>query len=253
MPEDALVNGQVGQPASPEPQGGTVTEQGGTVLNSGQSVPESEQPLTLTKGQLDQIIADAFESRKQNWLDEAYQNTQSMNDKYEKRLNDTIAMFEQVGMKNVDKVTAAKFLREQDKRNAAENVPAQGQGQQQIDPVYAQFLQRFGAQNAGDPGLQGAYNLERDFGIQLLRDDPEYTEFFGDPQKRWRDTYAFIRDYERALEKKKGRSADTQQANGNIAAIPSISGAGRKSSAIDNKAKATDIISQGLAEMNNKR
>lgn len=247
MPEEALGTGQVGQPASPEPQGGTVTEQGGTVQPSGASVPETEQPLSLTQSQLNQMIKDAMNAEKQNWLNEAYQNTQSMNDKFEARVNATIAQFEKAGIKNVDKVTAAKYLREQDRQAQAE-----AQKQPQIEPAYQQFLSRFGARNAADPRLQGAYSLEKEYGITLGREDPEYSEYFGDPNKRWGNAYQFIRDYERALEKKKARSANPQ-GQGNVAGLPSMSGTGRKSSAIPNTMKSSDILDQALAEMRNQR
>ena len=251
MPVEDLVNGQVGQPVSPESQGGTATGNGATVQPSGQSAPESEQPLTLTKAQLDQYITDALNAQKQTWLNEAYQNTQSMNDKFEKRVNDTIAQFEKVGIKT-DKVTAAKYLREQDKQASEAQAQAQVQGQQRIDPAYAQFLGRFGSRDASDPRLQGAYALEQEYGIQLLKDDPEFTEFFGDPNKRWGNSYQFTRDYERALSKKKERTADNPQAN--IAGLPTMSGAGPKSSAIPNTMSSEDIYSRALAERrNNKR
>ena len=156
MPEEALGSGSVGQPMSPEPQAPAVTE-GGTTDVSGASAPQTEQPLSLTQSQLNQMIADAINSQKQAWLNEAYQNTQSMNDKFEKRVNDTISQFEKAGIKNVDKVTAAKYLREQDRQAQAE-----AQRQPQIEPAYQQFLSRFGARNAADPRLQGAYSLEKE-------------------------------------------------------------------------------------------
>ena len=242
MPEEALGNGQVGQPASPEVQGGTVTENSSTVQPGSQSAPNTEQPLTLTRSQLDQYINDALNAQKQTWLNEAYQNTQSMNDKFEKRVNDTIAQFEKVGIK-ADKVTAAKYLREQDKQSA--------EAQQRIDPAYAQFLQRFGSRDAADPRLQGAFSLERELGIQLNTDDPEFTEYFGDPNKRWSNSYQFTRDYERALEKKKERTAENPQ--GSIAGIPSMSGSGPKSNGIPNTMSSQDIYDKAFTEMRNKR
>ena len=129
MPEEALANGQVGQPASPEPQGGIESSQGSTIQPGGQSAPETEQPLTLTQSQLSQMIRDAMAAEKQNWLNEAYQNTQSMNDKFEARVNATISAFEKAGIKT-DKVSAAKYLREQDKLAQA-NAQAQRQAQPQ--------------------------------------------------------------------------------------------------------------------------
>ena len=249
MPEEALGNGQVGQPASPEPQGGTVSSQGSTVQPGSQDAPNTEQPLTLTKGQLDQYINDALMAQKQTWLNEAYQNTQSMNDKFEKRVNDTIAQFEKVGIK-ADKVTAAKYLREQDKQSAEAQANAQRQGQQRIDPAYAQFLQRFGSRDAADPRLQGAFSLEKEFGIQLTREDPEFTEYFGDPNKRWSNSYQFTRDYERALEKKKERTAGSP---GTIAGLPSMSGSGPKSNGIPNTMSSEDIYAKAFTEMRNKR
>ena len=178
MPEEALGSGQVGQPAPSEPQSGIATGNSATIQPNGGDAPNTEQPLTLTKAQLDQYINDALNAQKQTWLNEAYQNTQSMNDKFEKRVKDTIAQFEKVGIK-ADAVTAAKYLREQDKQSAEAQAQAQGQGQRQIDPAYAQFLGRFGARDASDPRLQGAFSLEQEFGIQLNRDDPEFTEYFG--------------------------------------------------------------------------
>jgi len=245
MPEEALVNGQVGQPASPEPQSGIDTGNGATIQPDGSGAPSTEQPLTLTKSQLNQYINDALNAQKQTWLNEAYQNTQSMNDKFEKRVNDTVSLFEKLGIK-ADKVTAAKYLREQDKQSAQAQDQAQGLGRQQIDPAYAQFLGRFGARDASDPRLQGAYSLEQEYGIQLNRDDPEFTEFFGDPNKRWGNSYQFTRDYERALSKKKERT--TADPQGNVAGIPSLSGNGPKSNAIPNTMSSDDIYTRALAE-----
>ena len=79
-----------------------------------------------------QMIADAINSQKQTWLNEAYQNTQSMNDKFERRVNETISAFEKAGIKT-DKVSAAKYLKEQD-RLAQANAQAQQRTQAQIDP-----------------------------------------------------------------------------------------------------------------------
>ena len=245
MPEEALVNGQVGQPAPSEPQSGIATGNSATIQPNGGDAPNTEQPLTLTKAQLDQYINDALNAQKQTWLNEAYQNTQSMNDKFEKRVKDTIAQFEKVGIKT-DAVTAAKYLREQDKQSAEAQAQAQGQGQRQIDPAYAQFLGRFGARDASDPRLQGAFSLEQEFGIQLNRDDPEFTEYFGDPNKRWGNSYQFTRDYERALTKKKERTAENPQ--GTIAGLPSMSGNGPKSSAIPNTMSSDDIYAKAFAE-----
>ena len=245
MAEEALGSGQVGQPASPEPQVSAVTEQGGTVETQGTSAPQTEQPLSLTQSQLNQMIVEAMNSQKQSWMDEFYQNTQSMNDKYEKRLNDTIAAFEKAGIKT-DKVSAAKYLREQDRQ-----AQAQAQAQPQIEPAYQQFLQRFGARNPSDQRLQGAYSLERELGVQLNRDDPEYTEFFCDPNKRWGNAYQFVRDYERALTKKKERSAENPQ--GNVAGMPSISGNGKNTDRITMNMPASEILDRGLAELRNKR
>lgn len=250
MPEEALGNGQVGQPAPSEQQSGIATGNGATIQANAQDAPNTEQPLTLTKAQLDQYINDALNAQKQTWLNEAYQNTQSMNDKFEARVNATIEQFEKVGIK-ADKVTAAKYLREQDKQSAQVQAQAQQQARQQIDPAYAQFLQRFGTRDAADPRLQGAYSLEKDFGIQLMKDDPEFEKYFGDPNKRWTNSYQFTRDYERALTEKKERAA--ADAQGNIAGIPSMSGSGPKSNAIPNTMSSDDIYSKALAEQRNKR
>ena len=244
MPEDALVNGQGGQPASPEPQSGIDTNNGATIQQNGQGAPETEQPLTLTPSQLNKYISDALAAEKQNWLNEAYQNTQSMNDKFEKRVNDTIAAFEKAGIKT-DKVSAAKYLREQDKIAQASS-DAQRNTQPQLQPGYQQFLQRFGSTNHADPRLQGAYSLEQEYGIQLMKDDPEFTEFFGDPNKRF-DTYHFQRDYERALEKKKGRIGDNPQ-GANIAGLPTMSGNGPKSNAIPNTMSSEELYARAIAE-----
>ena len=248
MPEEALGSGQVGQPVSQEPQAPAVTGQGGTTDVSGAGAPQTEQPLSLTQSQLQQMIADAINSQKQAWLNEAYQNTQSMNDKFERRVNETISAFEKAGIKT-DKVSAAKYLREQDRQ-----AQAQAQKQPQIEPAYQQFLQRFGARNGADARLQGAYSLEQEFGISLLKDDPEFTEFFGDPKKRWANSYQFVRDYERALTKKKERSAQQNpQGQGNVAGLPSMSGVGKKSNAFPNTMRSSDILDQALAEMRNQR
>lgn len=249
MPEEALGNGQSGQTASFDPQSGIATGNGATIQQGGQNAPETEQPLTLTKGQLNKMIADALNAEKQNWLNEAYQNTQSMNDKFEARVNATIEAFEKAGIKTTDKASVAKYLREQDKINANANGNAQSQPQQRIDPEYAQFLNRFGSQSAGDPRLQGAFSLEREYGIQLMRDDPEFTEFFGDPNKSF-SSYQFQRDYEKALLKKKERTADNPQ--GNIAGLPSMSGTGKKADRITNKMSSQDIYDMALAEQRNK-
>ena len=247
MPEEALVSGQAGQPVSPEPQAQAVTDQGGTASVSGASAPQTEQPLSLTQSQLNQMIKDAMNAEKQNWLNEAYQNTQSMNDKFEARVNATIAQFEKAGIKT-DKVSAAKYLREQDRQAAAE-----AQRQPQIDQAYQQFLNRFQARNASDSRLRGAYSLEKEYGIQLMKDDPEFKEFFGDPHKSWDGPYQFVRDYERALAKKKERSAQNPQNQGNVAGLPSMSGVGKKSTAIPNTMKSSDIYDQWVAEMRNQR
>ena len=243
MPEEALVTGQVGQPAPQEPQSVNVTGNGATIQQNGSGAPESEQPLSLTQSQLSKMISDALAAEKQNWLNEAYQNTQSMNDKFEKRVNDTIAAFEKAGIKT-DKVSAAKYLREQDRQ-----ANANAQKQPQIDPAYQQFLSRFGSQSASDPRLQGAFSLEREYGIQLMKDDPEFSEYFGDPNKRF-DTYHFQRDYEDALKKKKERMAEASQ--GNIAGLPSMSGTGKKADRITNKMSSQDIYDMALAEQRNK-
>ena len=252
MPEEALETGQVGQPVSPEPQGGAVTEQGGTVSQGGGGAPETEQPLSLTKSQLDQMIADAINANKQAWLNEAYQNTQSMNDKFEQRVNHVIKNFESVGIK-ADKAQAAKYLREQDKLAQA-NAQAQRRAQPQVDPAYQQFLQRFGVNPrlAGDQRLQGAYSLEMEYGIQLTREDPEYTEYFGDPKKRF-SAYQFQRDYEKALEKKKARTAQNQNPQGTVAGIPSMSGAGKNADRITGNMPSSDIYDRGIWELRNKR
>lgn len=252
MPEEALGTvEQVGQPVAPEPQSGTVTEQGGTIQQSGQVSPETEQPLSLTQSQLTQMINDAINSQKQTWLNEAYQNTQSMNDKFERRVNDAIKNLEAAGIK-ADKVQAAKYLKEQD-RIAQATAQAQQQAQAQIEPAYQQFLQRFGvnARLAGDQRLQGAYSLEQEYGIQLTREDPEYTEYFGDPKKRF-SAYQFQRDYEKALEKKKARVSDNPQ--GTVAGIPSMSGTGKNTDRISSTMSASEIFDRGLAELRrNKR
>ena len=251
MPEEALVTEQVGQPESSVQQSGTGTEYGGTVQQSSGGASESEQPLTLTKGQLDKYIADALNAQKQTWLNEAYQNTQSMNDKFEARVNNAISALESAGIK-ADKVSAAKYLREQDKRQAQAEAQAQMQRQQQIDPAYSQYLQRFGVdeQFARDERLQGGFALEQEYGIQLLKEDPEYTEYFGDPNKRF-NAYQFQRDYEKALEKKKQRTQENPQAN--VAGIPSMSGVGRKSDGITNTTPSMDLYDRAVAEMRNKR
>ena len=251
MPEEALGSvEQVGQPVTPEPQSGNVTEPGGTIPQSGSVSTETEQPLSLTKSQLDQMIADAINANKQSWLNEAYQNTQSMNDKFERRVNDTLAQFEKLGIK-ADKVTAAKYLREQDKQSAEAQSQAQQMAQMRIDPEYAKFLNRFGSQDAADPRLQGAFGLEKEYGIQLNTDDPEFEEYFGDPNKKWGNSYLFTRDYERALSKKKERTADNPQSS--IAGIPSMSGSGPKSNGIPNTIASEDIYARAFTEMRNKR
>lgn len=245
MPEEALVNGQVGQPATPEQNGGIATGNSATIQPNASGAPATEQPLTLTQSQLNQYINDALNAQKQNWLNEAYQNTQSMNDKFEKRVNDTISAFEKSGIKT-DKVSVAKYLREQDKQAQAQS-QAQAVTQSQVDPAYSQFLQRFGAQRmAGDQRLQGAFSLEQEYGIQLMRDDPEYTEFFGDPNKRF-SAYQFQRDYEKALAKKKARANEKPQAS--IAGMPSMSGNGPKSNGITNTTPSSEILARGADEM----
>lgn len=245
MPEEALVTGQEGQPASQEPQGGIDTN-GATIQPNGQSAPESEQPLTLTKAQLDQYIADALNAQKQNWLNEAYQNTQSMNDKFEARVKATVSALEAAGIK-VDNVSAAKYLREQDKRTAEESAKAQQQRQPQIEPAYQQYLQRFGVdvRLAGDERLQGGFALEQEYGVQLLKDDPEYTEYFGDPNKKF-NAFQFQRDYDAALRKKKARMQENPQAN--VAGVPSMSGIGRKSDGITNTTSSDDLYNRAFAE-----
>ena len=168
-----------------------------------------------------------------------------MNDKFEARVNATIEAFQKAGIKT-DKVSAAKYLKEQDKQAQA-TAQAQRQSQPQIDPAYGQFLERFGATRmANDQRLQGAFSLEQEFGIQLMKDDPEYKEYFGDPNKRF-SAYQFQRDYERALEKKKARTAESPQPS--IAGIPSMSGNGPKGSSISNTTPSSNILAMGAEEM----
>ena len=93
--------------------------------------------------------------------------------------------------------------------------------------------------------LEEAYNR--------YKDDPEFNEFFGDPNKSWDGPYQFVRDYERALTKKKERSAQNPQTQGNVAGLPSMSGVGKKSTAIPNTMKSSDIYDQWVAEMRNQR
>ena len=171
-----------------------------------------------------------------------------MNDKFEARVNATVAAFEKAGIKT-DKVSAAKYLREQDRQAQAE-----AQRQPQVEPDYQQFLNRFGARNGADSRLQGAYSLEKEYGINLLKEDPEFEEFFGDPNKTWSGSYQFVRDYEKALSKKKERtSQQNPQQQANVAGLPSMSGTGKKSTAIPNLMKSSDIYDQAIAEMRNKR
>lgn len=257
MPEEAFVQEQPGQAVTPEPQAGAVTDNGGTVQAGGQGASEAEQPLSLTRSQLQKFVSDALENVKQDWLNESYQNSQSMNDKFEKRVNAVISQFEKAGIKT-DKVSAAKFLRAQDQQAETEKANAQRQSQNQLPAEYAQFLQRFGiqpnnARMAADQRLTGAYSLEREYGVQLMRDDPEYKEYFGDPKKQF-SAYQFQRDYEKALLKKKERTStsnDSQQ--GTVAGIPSMSGTGKKANTIGNRTSSQEIYDMALAEMRNRK
>lgn len=247
MSDEVLNNGgQVGQPESATPE---TTPQNGAMVQGEQSATQNEQPLSLTQSQLEEFVNERLNAAKKDWLSEAYRNTQSINDKFEKRVNDTISAFEKAGIK-ADKVSVTNYLKSEDKRASDAAAIAQQQKAQQanVDPNYQAFLDRFGVKNGNDARLSGAYSLEQEYGVQLEKGDPEYKKYFGDPTKRF-SSYQFQRDYERALTEKKERTATEQTS---VAGVPSMSGNGRHAERIQNNTSSADIFAMAMEEMRNK-
>lgn len=248
MSDEVLNNGgQGGQPESASQGGGLLT--GAPAANGEQSTAPNEQPLSLTKSQLVEIVNAQLNAAKKDWLSESYRNTQSMNDKFAKRVSDTISAFEQAGIK-ADKDSVTSYLKEQDKRASAAAAAQQQRAQQaNIDPGYQAFLNRFGAVNGKDARLAGAFSLEQEYGVTLEKSDPEFAKYFGDPKKRF-SAYQFQRDYEKALTEKRSRTAETQTSP---AAVPSMSGTGRQAARIQNNTSSADIFAMAMEEMRNNR
>lgn len=247
MSDEVLNNGgQTGQSESVNPENNL---QNGATSQGEQSTAVNEQPLTLTQSQLEEFVNSRLNAVKKEWLSEAYRNTQSANDKFEKRVNDTISAFERAGIK-ADKASVTNYLKTEDKRASAAAAIAQQQRAQQAnaDPNYQAFLNRFGARNGNDTRLSGAYSLEQEYGVKLEKGDPEFSKYFGDPKKRF-SAYQFQRDYERALTEKKARTSNEQSS---VAGVPSMSGNGRHAERIQNTTSSADIFAMAMEEMRNK-
>ena len=153
-----------------------------------------DQGLTFkSQAEFDQAVDARLNALKQDWLNEAYRNTHSMNDKHTQAVQQMMQRLQAAGIK-ADQVQAAKMVQ------AEQQAQAQAQRAPQVDPGYQQFLDRFGAgRNARDQRLKDAYALETEFATQLMRDDPEYQKYFGDPKKDFGSGYMFQRAYEKAL------------------------------------------------------
>ena len=205
-----------------------------------------DQGLTFkSQAEFDQAVDARLNAMKQDWLNEAYRNTQSMNDKHTQAVNAMLQRLQAAGIK-ADQVQAAKMVQ------AEQQAQMQQQRAPQIEPGYQQFLDRFGAgRNARDQRLKDAYALESEYQVQLGRDDPEYQKYFGDPKKDFGSGYMFQRAYEKALTEKKtrmGEQANSQQP-ANPAAIPSLSGNNARSNTISNTESSDNLLALGAEEM----
>ena len=69
--------------------------------------PAVDQPLTFaTQADFDKAVDARLEAVKQQWLNESYQNTQSMNDKFSAQVNAKLQQLQKLGIK-ADAVQAA--------------------------------------------------------------------------------------------------------------------------------------------------
>lgn len=211
--------------------------------------PAVDQPLTFaTQADFDKAVDARLEAVKQQWLNESYQNTQSMNDKFSAQVNAKLQQLQKLGIK-ADAVQAAKLVKAE-QQAAQQAQPAQpAQSRQNIDPGYQQLLSRFGTNAAGDERLQNAYALEQEYGIQLGKDDAEFQKYFSDPKRNFSTSF-FTRTYEKALMEKQARLANQPTAQApNPAALPSLSGTGAKSNVVENKTPSSDLLALGAEEM----
>ena len=209
-----------------------------------------DQGLTFkTQAEFDQAVDARLNAMKQDWLNEAYRNTQSMNDKFTEAVNQKMAQLQQLGIK-ADQVQTAKLVRAEQQAQQQQQQARAANEQDRVDPNFQKFLDRFGARNPRDQRLRDAYALETEFEVQLGRDDPEYQKYFGDPKKDFGSGYMFQRAYEKALSEKKSRmSGQENNQPGNPAAIPSLSGNGARSNVISNTMSSADILAMGAEEM----
>lgn len=243
---DELANASMAMPA-PEaaaPMGAPV--ENAAPAADGQNAG-GDQGLTFkSQAEFDQAVDARLNALKQDWLNEAYRNTQSMNDKHTQAVQAMMQRLQAAGIK-ADQVQAAKMVQ------AEQQAQAQAQRAPQVDPGYQQFLDRFGAgKNSRDQRLKDAYALETEFATQLMRDDPEYQKYFGDPKKDFGSGYMFQRAYEKALSEKKariGEQAKNDSQPANPAAIPSLSGNTARSNVIANTTPSEQLLAQGAEEM----
>lgn len=245
---DELANASMTMPA-PEaaaPMGAPV--ENATPAEAGQNAG-GDQGLTFkSQAEFDAAVDARLNAMKQDWLNEAYRTTQSMNDKHTQAVNAMMQRLQAAGIK-ADQVQAAKMVQAEQQAQAQ-----QRSMNAQIDPGYQQFLDRFGAsKNSRDQRLKDAYALESEFATQLMRDDPEYQKYFGDPKKDFGSGYMFQRAYEKALTEKKNRMSEQANQNGgqpaNPAAIPSLSGNTARSNVISNTMPSDEILAMGAEEM----
>ena len=244
---DVLANVSMAEatPAAAAPMGAPVEN---TVPAESSQSAGGDQGLTFkTQAEFDQAVDARLNAMKQDWLNEAYRATQSMNDKHTQAVNAMMQRLQAAGIK-ADQVQAAKMVQAEQQAQAQQQRAANS-----VDPGYQQFLDRFGAgRNAKDQRLKDAYALETEFATQLMRDDPEYQKYFGDPKKDFGSGYMFQRAYEKALTEKKNRMQDAgsnSQQPANPAAIPSLSGNTARSNMITNTMPSDDILAMGAEEM----
>ena len=209
----------------------------------------SDQPLTFAnRAEFDKAVDERLAAIKQDWLNESYQNSQSMNDKFAAAVNAKLNQLQQLGIK-ADQVQAAKLVKAEQEAQQRQQQSAQRQGA--VDPGYQEFLGRFGVRNGNDVRLRDAYGLETEYGIKLEKGDVEYQKYFADPKKEY-SVFGFGRAYERALNEKKLRlgSEKTEPAQGaNPAALPFLSGSGARSNIVENKTPSSNLLAQGAEEM----
>ena len=235
-------------PVSTEPQAAAapIPQVENPAPSAGQA-PATDQPLTFaTQADFDKAVDARLAAVKQDWLNESYQNTQSMNDKFSAAVNAKLQQLQKLGIK-ADQVQAAKLVRAEQAQQAQQM--QQQQAQPQIDPGYQQFLNRFGVKNYKDERLMDAYALEQEYGLQLGRDDAEYQKYFSNPKQNFTG-FQFGRTYEKALKEKQARLAQNQEPQpANPAALPYLSGSGARSNLINNNTPSADILAMGAEEM----